>query len=373
MMPDAGDTLSVAIATYNGEKYLREQLDSIARQTILPCEVVITDDSPTDGTRRLAEQWAKAAPFPVHVHANPERLGYVDNFLRAASLCTGRWIAFCDQDDVWMPDKVERCLSMLRENKALMLVHASQVVDSSGQPAEGREPVIERTEVLEPLTVDPWWCPPGFAMIFAADLLRRFDASIRPGSQIADGQLPHDHWVYFLAQVVGRIALLNVPLAKYRRHAGNVTDGLPPPTDLKTSFQTSSGAGIEIYRGKAALTHTYVDYWRGQAERLKGKTDTESVAFGPESLSVAELRRRCESASEFYAAIERRLIGRAQMYDTSAGGPARLKALIRQVASGAYGGRRGGGLGVKSLAKDAYTVTRALLGRSRAAEPMTPS
>src|SRR5690242_1811791 len=103
-------SVSVAMATCNGQKFIREQLDSLATQCYLPSELVITDDASSDKTVAIAEQFAKAAPFTVHIHRHDNRMGYRTNFMRAASLCTSDLIAFCDQDDIWAPQKLAICI-----------------------------------------------------------------------------------------------------------------------------------------------------------------------------------------------------------------------------------------------------------------------
>src|ERR1700692_1867054 len=103
-------SVSVAMATYNGQKFIREQLDSLAAQQHLPSELIITDDASSDKTVAIAEQFAKTAPFTVHIHRHEKRLGYRANFMRAASRCTSELIAFCDQDDIWSPRTLALCI-----------------------------------------------------------------------------------------------------------------------------------------------------------------------------------------------------------------------------------------------------------------------
>ena len=98
-------TISVAMCTYNGDKYLWEQLQSIASQTRFPHELVICDDRFTDSTTDIIRDFTGSAPFPVRLHINPANLGaaakgITRNFEQASRLCTGDLIAFCDQDDV---------------------------------------------------------------------------------------------------------------------------------------------------------------------------------------------------------------------------------------------------------------------------------
>src|ERR1700728_1787253 len=125
--------ISVAMATFNGEKYIREQLDSIAGQTLLPFELVITDDGSTDATLGIVENFASVAPFPVKIHRNESRLGYANNFIRAASLCQGELIAFCDQDDIWMTEKFSVCSEFFRDSEVVLAAHSAVTIADSGQ------------------------------------------------------------------------------------------------------------------------------------------------------------------------------------------------------------------------------------------------
>ena len=106
-------SVSVAMATFNGARYVRQQLDSLAVQSHLPSELVITDDCSTDETLELLNNFAANAPFPVFVHQNESRLGYRGNFLHATTLCSSDLVAFCDQDDIWDRCKLEVCVPFL--------------------------------------------------------------------------------------------------------------------------------------------------------------------------------------------------------------------------------------------------------------------
>jgi len=114
--------ISIAMATYNGEKHLREQLASIASQTYLPLELVVCDDGSTDETLSILHEFSTVAPFECRIFRNEKTLGFAENFLRSASHCKGNWIAFCDQDDVWLPTKLEDAYKEIINNSGLYLV-----------------------------------------------------------------------------------------------------------------------------------------------------------------------------------------------------------------------------------------------------------
>ncbi|MGB4655061.1 MAG: glycosyltransferase family 2 protein [Bacteroidales bacterium] len=105
--------ISVAMATYNGEKFLKEQLDSIYSQSYLPYEVIVTDDCSTDSTVSILEQYKESHGLKYYV--NEQNVGYNKNFEKALSLCQCDYIAISDQDDVWMKNKLEVSLVKLLE------------------------------------------------------------------------------------------------------------------------------------------------------------------------------------------------------------------------------------------------------------------
>ena len=107
-------TFSVALCSYNGAKFILEQLDSIAAQTRTPDELVICDDGSCDATIAEVANFASRASFPVRVHVNEAVLGPTKNFERAIALSGGDVIALCDQDDVWHSDKLARFEALLR-------------------------------------------------------------------------------------------------------------------------------------------------------------------------------------------------------------------------------------------------------------------
>src|ERR1700761_5047601 len=100
--------ISVALCTYNGGRFLPEQLASIQQQSVPPFELVVCDDRSTDDTVPTLRQFAAAAPFPVRIFCNEQNLGFIANFQRAIELCRGDLIALSDQDDVWYPKRLER-------------------------------------------------------------------------------------------------------------------------------------------------------------------------------------------------------------------------------------------------------------------------
>src|ERR1700751_1590888 len=96
--------VSIALAVYNGERFIAEQLESLANQTRLPDELIVSDDASTDQTVELIREFAARASFPVRLLLNDENVGCTRNFDRALRECNGDIIFLCDHDDVWYAD-----------------------------------------------------------------------------------------------------------------------------------------------------------------------------------------------------------------------------------------------------------------------------
>src|SRR4030095_5004546 len=99
---------SIAMCTYNGARYIAEQLESIAAQTYPPGEIIVCDDASTDNTLEIVKDFASRASMPVRVFVNEENSGSTRNFSKAIGLCGGDLIALSDQDDFWLANKLER-------------------------------------------------------------------------------------------------------------------------------------------------------------------------------------------------------------------------------------------------------------------------
>ncbi|MFC0398976.1 glycosyltransferase [Paraburkholderia rhizosphaerae] len=218
-------SVSVAMATCNGMRYLAAQLESLARQTWLPAELVVTDDASSDDTVKIVEVFARTAPFPVRLHINPKRLGYRANFMKAAQLCESDVIAFCDQDDVWLEDKLAVCIERFVHTDALLVCHNATVTDSELLAIDTLARDAPPAAYNAALSVGPLAYGLGFTLLFRRQLMEF--APLWPQSiDFHDGtnREGHDQWFFFLANVFGPIVYIDTPLACYRRHASAATN-----------------------------------------------------------------------------------------------------------------------------------------------------
>ena len=126
---------SIALCTYNGERFLSQQLESLAAQTILPDELVICDDASSDGSMHILEEFAKNSPFIVRIFKNKKNLGYIKNFEKAIGLCRMDIIFLCDQDDYWENRKLDQVLNVFdTEEEVGMVLHGFRKIDLNGDP-----------------------------------------------------------------------------------------------------------------------------------------------------------------------------------------------------------------------------------------------
>lgn len=136
-------TSSIALATHNGEKFIFAQLNSIANQTQLPDELIICDDLSTDNTLEIIKKFSKTVPFPVYLHTTQDRLGYIKNFEKAAALCTGDIVFFCDQDDIWDRQKIEIVISIFaREPEVGQVLHFCDFINEYDEDINRPDPLF---------------------------------------------------------------------------------------------------------------------------------------------------------------------------------------------------------------------------------------
>ena len=222
-MDATAPSISIALCTFNGARFLREQLASIAAQSRLPDEIVISDDGSTDQTTAILREFAEAAPFPVRIMSNDISLGTVENFAQAISASTGEIIVLSDQDDVWLPNKLQRIESAFFENPNVSLVFSNaNVVDENLTPLgyslwDVTFPTTFRRAFDRGKAVDVlllFATVTGAAMAFRTSLRERF---------LPIPQLPyvqHDGWIALIASIASQITYIDEPLLLYRQHGG---------------------------------------------------------------------------------------------------------------------------------------------------------
>ena len=208
--------ISVAVCTYNGEKFIREQLDSICNQTYSELEIIICDDVSTDDTRNILEEYSKDPR--VRMDFNSTNLGAYANFEKAIRLCRGDWIAVSDQDDIWLPHKIE---TLYRNIGNEPLIYADSILVN-----EQGAPIGKNISDLRNLYSNP--DPRGF--IFSNAVWGHalfFQQSLKEKIFPLPEGVAHDVWIAFVAACVGGIKYVDEALVLYRQHEQTFTSTLP--------------------------------------------------------------------------------------------------------------------------------------------------
>jgi glycosyltransferase involved in cell wall biosynthesis len=212
--------LSIALATCNGQRYLRDQLDSFVSQTRSPDELVVCDDRSDDETPTLLEKFGEQSPFTVRIFHNEPRLGIIKNFERAVSLCRGDVIFLSDQDDSWASDKIARHEAVYLRHPELGLVFSNgDVVDEALAPLgytlydtfgvrPRRQRAINAGYALDQLVKSSRVT--GCTLSFRADC--------RDILLPLSDQFLHDQWISLIMSAIARVRSLPESLIRYRRH-----------------------------------------------------------------------------------------------------------------------------------------------------------
>jgi len=202
--------ISIALCTYNGEKYLVKQLDSIVAQTYKNLEIIIVDDCSTDSTESIVERYAQA-DSRIKFYKNEHNLGYNKNFGRAISLTTGDYISISDQDDIWELNKIEVLFENIKDN--WLVFSNSQFIDEDGKTAHNllNNFSIEDKDYRIILFTN---YAAGHAMLFTREFLGKFLPFPEKGF--------YDWWMAFIAFYHHKIAYIDEVLTKYRKHSGSV-------------------------------------------------------------------------------------------------------------------------------------------------------
>lgn len=222
--------ISVAMATYNGEKYVGEQLQSICNQTQKVDEIVIIDDCSEDGTADIIRRYANEyLECNIRFFVNETNLGYKKNFKKAMSLCGGDIIFLSDQDDIWQDNKVEVLTGILENHENVSLVSSSfRQIDGAGMLVSDNKSVYMRKLKQRELVAVPLKdlifhnISQGCAMAFRKEVKNLY-------LQFFVEELPHDWILNIIAAIGKKCYYLNSPLFSYRIHGKNTTglnDGL---------------------------------------------------------------------------------------------------------------------------------------------------
>lgn len=214
--------ISVAIATYNGEKFIKEQLDSIFNQTLLPDEIVISDDNSNDKTLKIVNQYKnKDKNIKIRIEESKKNQGYKINFYNAIKKCRGDFIFLCDQDDIWEKNKIELMVSAMKKNDEILLLCSNlksfYIENCKNKVHEKNIYSIKKIKKLNKYKDFVNTLRPGCTFCINKKLVNIYIDKV-------DFSIFHDNLLWHLASIYDGTYILNKRTMLYRRHSSNASN-----------------------------------------------------------------------------------------------------------------------------------------------------
>lgn len=237
--------ISVVVATYNGEHFIKQQMDSIIGQTYKNLEIIVIDDCSTDGTVDILQQYANQHAN-VKLFVNESNLGYVKNFEKGLLLATGDYIAPSDQDDIWAENKLEILMAAMGDNAIIYC--NSAIINGVGEPSGKLLSDIKHLQTFnDPLQYAIGNTAAGHAMIITRKTI--IDSVPFPT------MIPHDYWLGFVATFDSQLFFFNQPLVWYRQHGGNVFGVKAKGVKKEKKVKMAEAKRLELARERMQLLY----------------------------------------------------------------------------------------------------------------------
>ncbi len=230
--------LSVALCTYNGERYIRGQIESILRQSMPVDEIIICDDGSTDNTLRIIESIQNRTSSNIRVYQSEKNLGVCDNFKKAVDLCKGDIVFFSDQDDLWHTDKVKIIAKYFTTHKNISVVFSNAIlINKHGERIPKYRNLLEvtfpgfiRKMFYSGLELECFCGLDNYATGATMAARKTFLDETKPFS-LCSKTILHDYAIALKAAEFDSLALIDIPLIDYRIHDKQQTNILSCPNN----------------------------------------------------------------------------------------------------------------------------------------------
>ena len=218
----AAPKISICMTTHEGERYIKQQIESILCQSLLPYEIIVCDDLSSDSTVNILKSLKKESPV-IHLYTNQKQIGVKKNFSKSIRLAKGDYVALSDQDDFWLPFKLELCykkmleLSLKYNPETPILIFSDlsitdknlKVIKKSMLNFNGANPNLTKFEDLM------------LGNIVTGCTIFMNQALVKKVGDIPQDCHMHDFWIALVASVYGIIGFVNEPTILYRQHDSN--------------------------------------------------------------------------------------------------------------------------------------------------------
>ncbi len=241
--------IEVVLPTFNGAAYLAEQVASIHQQTLRPQRLLVRDDGSSDGTQALLAELRQHYGSWLHWLPCETNLGCSANVNRLLEATEAPYVALADQDDVWLPHKLEASLALLQQVERRHGIETPMIVHSDLELIDAAGLLLGKTFIqsarLDPLRTDPKNLALTNVVTGCTVLLNRM--LLQKALPIPGEAMMHDWWLALVASCFGQIVFLPDPTVLYRQHGGNVlgAKGIGPGYCIKRlqHFSTNPSAG----------------------------------------------------------------------------------------------------------------------------------
>ncbi len=217
--------ISIAMATYNGEKNIKEQIESILNQTLKEFELIICDDASTDNTVPILTSFAEKDKR-IKILKNEQNLGFKKNFEKILSHCTGEYIAFCDQDDIWFPNHLEVLYNIISKGN-YDAVGANSILVNSNNSELGYTLLDIQDIGFIPKTQQEYKTLLLHKNIFQGTAMMISKSILNKALPFPENIKFHDWWIALIATENKGVYYDKTPILRYRQHESNVTENKP--------------------------------------------------------------------------------------------------------------------------------------------------
>jgi glycosyltransferase involved in cell wall biosynthesis len=289
-------SISIAMTTFNGARFLAEQLESLRAQSRPPDELVVCDDRSTDSTQSILSAFARSAPFDVRICCNDANIGHERNFAKAIDYCGGDLIFLSDQDDVWYPEKLAAAEQVFLNNRTAFLVVNDVLITDEQLVPTGRT-VLGQMRAAGVLGRNCKSLTLGCATAFRS--------SLRPLlSPVPPLDYGHDSWIHDFADILGARHVLRRVLQFYRRHGENASNW---------AFNGEERASPLVVMRPSAGRNLTSEY--AKRRRALSTMRERVCALGPEAFAGLGLPRSYEEVLETLERAIRAVDRRSQIFE----------------------------------------------------------
>lgn len=249
-------SVSIILASYNGAKFIKEQIDSILKNTYQDWTLYICDDGSKDKTLEIVEDYVLKYPDKIKLYKNERNLGVAANFLFGAKRAEGDYIMFCDQDDVWLPNKIEYTIDQMKKSESRYGTETPITVFTDAKVADVRLRILHNS-FYESASIDVSKVDmahmlmenklQGCTIMFNRLLLDKI-------KEVPEFARYHDWWIGLLSAAFGKIVYLNEPTLLYRQHGENIVGNMSFVQYMRSRI-------LDIKEQKKALALTQKQAW----------------------------------------------------------------------------------------------------------------